>query len=186
MPSLALPPALQIASRTSRYLLTAHFSSPIPLERRSTETVVPITSFGVVPSNRKQKNSELAQARRTNLGDECHVVGLWRHHPTDAGARRYWIVVVGPDIGLAPSAGCTSASTLYVFDCLGGVEAFYRQCRFMVTGPVAFTLAPTIDEELSNAVRSNRLYCDGLSVHRGTEPSKKMAQKANTTIPIYN
>jgi len=45
------------------------------------------------------------------------------------------------DIGLAPSAGRTSAPTLYVFDCLGGVEAFYRQCRFMVTGPVAFTLA---------------------------------------------
>src|SRR5262245_39012537 len=155
---------MQIASRTSRYLLTAHFSSPIPLERRSTETVVPIASFGVVPSNRKQKNSELAQARRTNLGDECHVVGLWRHHPTDAGARRQWIIVVGPDIGLAPSAGCTSAPTLYVFD---------------------------LDEELSNAVRSNRLYCDGLSVHRGTEPSKKMArnagdQKDNTTIPIYN
>src|SRR5262245_30933457 len=117
---------MQIASRTSRYLLTAHFSSPIPLERRSTETVVPIASFGVVPSNRKQKNSELAQARRTNLGDECHVVGLWRHHPTDAGARRQWLIVVGPDIGLAPSAGCTSAPTFYVFDCLGGVEAFYR------------------------------------------------------------
>src|SRR5262245_63629145 len=107
---------MQIASRTSRYLLTAHFSSPIPLERRSTETVVPIASFGVVPSNRKQKNSELAQARRTNLGDECHVVGLWRHHPTDAGARRQWLIVVGPDIGLAPCAGCTSAPTLYVFD----------------------------------------------------------------------
>src|SRR5262249_14322654 len=156
---------MQIASRTSRYLLTAHFSSPIPLERRSTETVVPIASFGVVPSNRKQKNSELAQARRTNLGDECHVVGLWRHHPTDAGARRQRLIVVG----------LTSA--------LRHPQVVHRT--------VAFTVAPTIDEELSNAVRSNRLYCDGLSVHRGTEPSKKMArnagdQKANTTIPIYN
>src|SRR5262249_60368028 len=36
-------------------LFRSHFSSPIPLERRSTETVVPIASFGVVPSNRKQK-----------------------------------------------------------------------------------------------------------------------------------
>src|SRR5262245_42563484 len=32
-------------------------ASPNPLERRSTETVLPTSSFGVVPSTRKPKNS---------------------------------------------------------------------------------------------------------------------------------
>jgi hypothetical protein len=59
--------------------------------------------------------------------------------------RRQRLVVVRPDISLAPSAGSASAATLYVSDCLGGVEAFYRQYRFMVTRPSTFSLTATID-----------------------------------------
>ena len=37
----------------------------------------------------------------------------------------------------------------------------------MMTGPVAFAPATAEHDQLRDAVRSNRLYCDGLSVHRG-------------------
>jgi hypothetical protein len=68
---------------------------------------------------------------------------LWRHHPANAGAWWQWLAVVGSDISVAPSAGGATAATLYFSDRLGGVEAFYRQCRFMVTGPIAIALAAT-------------------------------------------
>ena len=77
---------------------------------------------------------------------------LWRHHPANAGARWQWLAVVGSDISVAPSAGSATAATLYFSDRLGGVEAFYRQCRFMVTGPIAFALPATVNQQLAHAV----------------------------------
>ena len=100
---------------------------------------------------------------------------LWRHHPADAGARWQWPAVVGPDISLAPSAGSAPTPALYVSNSLGGLEAINQQGRFMVTRPIAFALAATIDEELANAVRSNRLYREGLCVHPWSL-QKKMAR----------
>ena len=83
--------------------------------------------------------------------------------------------LVRPDISLAPSAGSATTAALYVSNCLSGPEAIHLQRRFMVTGPIAFALAATIDEGLANAVRSNRLYREGLCVHPWSL-QKKMAR----------
>jgi hypothetical protein len=53
--SLAFPASMQIASRRLSLSLDCIPLLPNPLERRSTETVVSTSSFGVVPSNRKPK-----------------------------------------------------------------------------------------------------------------------------------
>ena len=110
---------------------------------------------------------------------------LWRHHPADAGARWQWPAVVGPDISLAPSAGSAPTPALYVSNSLGGLEAINQQGRFIVTRPIAIALAATIDEEVANAVRSNRLYRDGLRVHRSIDPKpNEMARNGKGEKPL--
>ena len=89
----------------------------------------------------------------------------WRHHPAHAGARRQWFAVVRSDIGLAPSAGSTPTAALYVSDCLGGLKAFNRQCRLVVTRPIAFAFTTAEYDHLRDAKRTDLSDGDGLCVH---------------------
>src|SRR5262245_44978145 len=84
----------------------------------------------------------------------CYVAGLGQHL-ANAGARRQWPAVVRPDIGLTPAACSATTTALSFSERLGGFEAINLQGRFMVTGPIAFTLAPTIDEQLANSMSAN-------------------------------
>jgi hypothetical protein len=68
-----------------------------------------------------------------------------RHHPADTCARRQFLTVVRPDIGIAPSAGGATAAAFYFSDGLGGLKTINRQCDIMVTRPTAFAFASAID-----------------------------------------
>jgi hypothetical protein len=66
---------------------------------------------------------------------------------------------------LVPSAGSASASALYVSNCLIGPEAIDLQRRFMVTRPIAFTLATAEHNQLRDAMRTDVSDGNGLCVH---------------------
>jgi hypothetical protein len=118
----------------------------------------------IIRNGKKVAKYEAGQGAVTSRSCRPHRAG-WhqdrnaplsrRHYPANVSARRRWLAVVGPDIGLAPCAGSTSTAALYVSDCLSSLKAINLQYRFMMTRPIAIALAATIDEELANAVRSN-------------------------------
>ena len=60
--SLAFP-ACNADSEPTTLAIHCTLLLPNPLERRSAETVVPTSSFGVVPSNRRPKNAGAAMAQ---------------------------------------------------------------------------------------------------------------------------
>jgi hypothetical protein len=68
---------------------------------------------------------------------------------------RLLLAVVRSQIRSSPSADCATASALDVAQNFVSLEAVNRQLPRMMTGPVAFALAETIDKQLANAVSAN-------------------------------
>jgi hypothetical protein len=87
------------------------------------------------------------------------------HHPADALSSCLFFAVIRSTISSPPSAHSTAAAALNVAQNFFGLEAINRQLTLMMAGPIAFTIAEAIDQQLSHAVilhGCNR-YC-----HRGS------------------
>ncbi|HMF26849.1 MAG TPA: hypothetical protein VKG24_32685, partial [Pseudolabrys sp.] len=91
-----------------------------------------------------------------------------------------------------PTARGAAAAALDVSWRLVIGKTIYRQCRFVVAWPIAFTLATAIDKQLANAVGADRgdgdLLASGTS-HAGNipceshEPSLRGSQPSQGDTP---
>ena len=101
--------------------------------------------------------------------EKCHAQCFWIfgfqavfHELIKAASssRRFAVrsadTVIRPEIGTPPSASNALAPALNI--CQGHIvcKTLDRQCRFMMAGPIAFTLAAAIHQQLADAMHSNR------------------------------
>jgi hypothetical protein len=82
------------------------------------------------------------------------VFSSWRHHPADALPRRLLLALVGSQISPLPAAHSATAAALDVLQNFISLKAINRPA-LMMTGPIAFALAETIDKQLADAVSAD-------------------------------
>jgi hypothetical protein len=84
-----------------------------------------------------------------------------------------------PKLSPSPSADSATAAALDVAQNFFGMEAVNRQLALMMAGPIAFTLAKTIDKQLANAVSANGCNGDSSS-HRNISPRLLAIEKSRS------